>query len=99
MVSSEGHSVAVAANFVFHSFSPGGGGGRREGGTRTPGGRSRLPLPGLLGGRPLARPSRFLRRAWGGRGVRPEAWLAARVGVRVSEGRPGGGRPRAGSTL
>lgn len=69
MVSSEGHSVALAANFVFHSFSPGGGGG---GGSGSKGGREAFgrpkdapELPGLLSGCPPARPSRSLRGAWG----------------------------------
>lgn len=53
MVSSEGHSAALAANFMFHSFSEDGGVG--EGGevlSRTPEGRSRRP--GLFNESPVS---------------------------------------------
>ena len=61
MVSSEGHSAALAANFVFHSFSESGGVG--EGGEVLARPKADPSARGFSARVPALRPSRSHRRA------------------------------------
>lgn len=80
MVSSEGHSAALAANFVFHSFSEGGGGGVGEGGEVLARPKADPGARGSSASVPTLRPSRFHLRArvWEG-----PAGLGARFAARA----------------
>lgn len=99
MVSSEGHSAALAANFVFHSFFSGGGGGGGGGGGREVLARPKAD-PGSRGSQAsvlaLGPPGLFAAPGTAG-GTRPGAWLAARARARgpVQRGLP----PRREQTL
>lgn len=68
MASSEDYSIALPANFVFNSFSTGGGSG---GGGKDVGTRRALTTSSSVRKRPLVRPSKLIYGARDGGGEAP----------------------------